>query len=40
MIGLRDEPPGATDADAEIEAISRQAKGILNREWERVKRGT
>jgi hypothetical protein len=37
---LRDDPPGATDTDAEIESISRQAKGILKREWERVKRGT
>jgi hypothetical protein len=38
--GLRDEAPGETDTDADIEAISRQAKGILKREWERVKRGT
>jgi hypothetical protein len=37
---LRDEPPGEADTDADIEAISRQAKGILKREWERVKRGT
>jgi hypothetical protein len=39
---LRNEPPGNADADADadIETISRQAKGILKREWERVKRGT
>lgn len=37
---LRDEPPRGSDADADIEAISWQAKGILKREWERVKRGT
>ena len=37
---LRDEPPGAADTDADIEAISLQARGILKREWERVKRGT
>jgi hypothetical protein len=37
---LRDEGPGEADTDADIEAISRQAKGILKREWERVKRGT
>jgi hypothetical protein len=37
---LRDEPPRQIDTDADIEAISRQAKGILKREWERVKRGT
>jgi hypothetical protein len=36
---LRDEPPGAVDTDADIEAISLQARGILKREWERVKRG-
>ena len=36
---LRDEP-GEADTDADIENISRQAKGILKREWERVKRGT
>lgn len=36
---LRDEAPGAADTDADIEAISRKAKGILKREWERVKRG-
>jgi hypothetical protein len=36
---LRDEAPGAADTDADIEGISRQAKGILKREWERVKRG-
>ena len=36
---LRDEPPGEVDTDADIDAISRQAKGILKREWERVKRG-
>ena len=34
------EPPGEADTDADIESISRQAKGILKREWERVKRGT
>jgi hypothetical protein len=37
---LRDEAPGEADTDADIEDISRQAKGILKREWERVKRGT
>jgi hypothetical protein len=37
---LRNEPPGEVDIDADIESISRQAKGILKREWERVKRGT
>jgi hypothetical protein len=37
---LRDEPPGEADTDADIEDISRQARGILKREWERVKRGT
>jgi hypothetical protein len=37
---LRDEPPGEADTDADIESISWQAKGILKREWERVKRGT
>jgi hypothetical protein len=37
---LRDEPPGKADTDADIEAISRQAKSVLKREWERVKRGT
>jgi hypothetical protein len=37
---LRDEAPGAADTDADIEAISAQARGILKREWERVKRGT
>jgi hypothetical protein len=36
---LRDEAPGAVDTDADIEGISRRAKGILKREWERVKRG-
>jgi hypothetical protein len=36
---LRNEPPGEADTDADIENISRQAKGILKREWERVKRG-
>jgi hypothetical protein len=37
---LRNQEPGETDTDADIENISRQAKGILKREWERVKRGT
>ena len=37
---LRNDPPGEADTDADIESISRQAKGILKREWERVKRGT
>jgi hypothetical protein len=37
---LRDETSGDGDTDADIEDISRQAKGILKREWERVKRGT
>ena len=37
---LRDEPPREADTDADIENISCQAKGILKREWERVKRGT
>jgi hypothetical protein len=37
---LRDEAPGAADTDADIEAISAQARGIPEREWERVKRGT
>ena len=37
---LRDAPPREADTDADIENISRQAKGILKREWERVKRGT
>lgn len=37
---LRDAAPGEMDADADIEAISQQARGILKREWERVKRGT
>ncbi|HEX3146619.1 MAG TPA: hypothetical protein VHR66_00865 [Gemmataceae bacterium] len=37
---LRDEPPREDDTDTDIEDISRQAKGILKREWERVKRGT
>ena len=37
---LRDEPPRDADTDADIEDISQQAKGILKREWERVKRGT
>jgi len=37
---LRDEPPGKADTDADIESISRQAKGILKQEWDRVKRGT
>ena len=36
---LRDEPTRGADTDADIENISRQAKGILKREWERVKRG-
>jgi hypothetical protein len=31
---------GLSLTDADIENISRQAKGILKREWERVKRGT
>jgi hypothetical protein len=37
---LRSHEPGEADTDADIESISRQAKGILKREWERVKRGT
>jgi hypothetical protein len=37
---LRDAAPGEGDTDADIEEISRHAKGILKREWERVKRGT
>ena len=37
---LRNHEPGGADTDADIENISRQAKGILKREWERVKRGT
>lgn len=37
---LRNPEPGGADTDADIEKISRQAKGILKREWERVKRGT
>jgi hypothetical protein len=37
---LRDAAPGETDTDADIESISQQARGILKREWERVKRGT
>lgn len=37
---LRDDPPREADTDADIETISRQARGILKREWERVKRGT
>jgi hypothetical protein len=37
---LREEAPGKTDIDADIESISQQARGILKREWERVKRGT
>jgi hypothetical protein len=37
---LRDEPPREADTDADIEKISHQARGILKREWERVKRGT
>jgi hypothetical protein len=37
---LRDEPPREADTDVDIENISREAKGILKREWERVKRGT
>lgn len=37
---LRDEPPREDDTDADIESISRRAKDILKREWERVKRGT
>jgi hypothetical protein len=37
---LRTHEPGGADTDADIEAISRQAKVILKREWERVKRGT
>jgi hypothetical protein len=37
---LRDEPPREADTDADIENISRRAKGILKREWERVRRGT
>jgi hypothetical protein len=37
---LRSHEPGAADIEADIENISREAKGILKREWERVKRGT
>jgi hypothetical protein len=37
---LRNESPGEADTDVDIEAISQQAKGILKREWERVKRGS
>jgi hypothetical protein len=37
---LRNHEPGEADIDADIEYISRHAKGILRREWERVKRGT
>jgi hypothetical protein len=37
---LRNPEPGGADTDGDIENISRQAKGILKREWERVKRGT
>jgi hypothetical protein len=32
--------PGEPDTDADIENISREARGIFKREWERVKRGT